>query len=78
MKEEELAEKRRVAPGWLDREEKLLEPKRASLVSASGRGEGGKEEGNLMDRQEAEQTAVAEQGVGSGGEELDRAFGSMG
>ena len=78
LKGEELAEKRRVAPGWLDREEKLLEPKRASIASTSGKGDGGEEGSNLMDRQEEEQTVAAEQGGGLGGEELDRAFGGMG
>ena len=40
IKERELAEKRRVAPGWLDRDEKILEPERKDtpdLVAAPDR-----------------------------------------
>jgi hypothetical protein len=32
--ERELAEKRRLAPGWLDRQEKILEPERRGFVPA--------------------------------------------
>lgn len=35
VKQRELAEKRRVAPGWLDREEKLLQPTQVSSTKAS-------------------------------------------
>ncbi|KAL8910870.1 MAG: hypothetical protein Q9171_003869 [Xanthocarpia ochracea] len=39
LRKEELAEKRRVAPGWLDREEKILQPARAATDSpAAGQG----------------------------------------
>jgi len=34
VKQRELAEKRRVAPGWLDREEKLLQPTQVSSTKA--------------------------------------------
>lgn len=36
IKERELAEKRRVAPGWLDREEKILEPERKDNTNVAG------------------------------------------
>lgn len=35
IRERELAEKRRLAPGWLDREEKLLQPAAAAAVAAA-------------------------------------------
>ena len=85
-----MAEKRRVAPGWLDREEKILEPRRVGEVVLEGKGggekgEGGKGEGeggNLMDRrEEGEDEGGDGEGGGKGGgrgEELDRAFGCMG
>lgn len=41
IKARELAEKRRVAPGWLDSEARLLEPERAAGSSLTGGGEGG-------------------------------------
>lgn len=41
IKERELAEKRRVAPGWLDREEKILEPEKISSNTGSIGGIGG-------------------------------------
>lgn len=62
IKERELAEKRRVAPGWLDSDARLLEPERApsaqQSVPSSGSG--------------AEMEAHDDQGA-----ELDRAFGGM-
>lgn len=80
LKEEELAEKRRVAPGWLDRSEKMLEPERKSTgVGPSHPMNVSKETANIMDnkniverQQESQQTQNAE------GEELDRVFGRMG
>jgi hypothetical protein len=71
ISDRELAERRRKAPGWLDTEERLLQPEKA--------GEGGK---NLMD-EEQDETAkrvsglveVKEKEVEDLGLELDRAFG---
>ena len=79
LKEQELAEKRRVAPGWLDREEKILEPKRASQVEIGGHGPGSTV-GSIMDEQDEAQTARSrqERTPDPAGEELDRAFGGMG
>lgn len=77
IRERELAEKRRVAPGWLDVgvEERMLVPERRD---GHGHSAGG---GNSMDvevtgagaeRMELDSRAQDE------GEELDRAFGGLG
>lgn len=75
VKQRELAEKRRVAPGWLDREEKLLQPVHAS--SASGHSVGAAPQ-SLLDsstmEQEAQVPAIQPRDEG---EELDRAFGGL-
>lgn len=71
IKERELAEKRRVAPGWLDREEKILEPTKAERPRSQT---------DLLDRQSSEGDAVAMPPAISPsrqGEELDRAFGGL-
>lgn len=78
LKEQELAEKRRVAPGWLDREEKILQPNRLSGGGPSQKSDSGGHATHLMD-QEDEQVPG---GPGSSlpdaaGEEIDRAFGGM-
>lgn len=76
LKEQELAEKRRVAPGWLDREEKILQPKRTSMSEATREGRSA----NLMDQQDdkVEEELKSPEQVNPAGEELDRAFGGMG
>ncbi|KAI9676317.1 MAG: hypothetical protein M1817_000474, partial [Caeruleum heppii] len=85
IKERELAEKRRVAPGWLDREEKILEP--ARVASPSG-GDRGATETDLMSqdwRRDADEGSKTPGGQGklgltgrsTEGDELDRAFGGM-
>lgn len=63
----ELAEKRRVAPGWLDSDARMLEPEKA----------GGDQ--SLMDNESEEQKAVTSQqaAVADEGAALDRAFGGM-
>ncbi|KAF6218754.1 hypothetical protein HO133_005296 [Letharia lupina] len=85
LKEQELAEKRRVAPGWLDREEKILEPKRGSVVAGAatlGGAQGGAQvqSANLMDRQDERprDEGRGTAGADPAGDELDRAFGGMG
>ena len=65
----ELAEKRRVAPGWLDREEKILQPQRRPDQSAKG--EAGMD--SIIDLQD-DNTAASNS---RDGEELDLAFGGM-
>ncbi|KAG4035755.1 hypothetical protein MFRU_001g05230 [Monilinia fructicola] len=69
----ELAEKRRVAPGWLDSDARILEPEKKA--SAGG--------GNLMDvdvsTSDASRLAQTPVAVpNQEGDELDRAFGGMG
>ncbi len=71
IKARELAEKRRVAPGWLDSDARILEPERKGLGDMTqdelagsvvfGDGPG----------------AVSEMAVPDEGAELDRAFGSL-
>lgn len=73
IRERELAEKRRVAPGWLDSEAKLLEPERTG-GAAEEQGQG------LMDRESEEQIAAAaraEKQKADEAAEMDRAFGGM-
>lgn len=83
IRERELAEKRRVAPGWLDSDSRLLEPeRRAGELAEDGLGGGGRPgtatgvagqfaEMSLADRQGASEMA----GDIDQGAELDRAFG---
>ncbi|KAI9149473.1 hypothetical protein HJFPF1_11526 [Paramyrothecium foliicola] len=68
IKERELAEKRRLAPGWLDSESRLLEPEKA--------------QGSLMDEQipspeQRDVTTAQDSAQNDPGAELDRAFGGM-
>ena len=73
VKQRDLAEKRRVAPGWLDRDEKILEPTRA---------EGGRDGGdNLIDGSSSDTTgnpSMPAMSPSREGEEIDRAFGKLG
>ena len=67
IKERELAEKRRKAPGWLDSETHLLEPERK-----------GKGQVNLMDEPQPEsETDSQVPNVDALGEAMDRAFGRI-
>ncbi|KAI4138335.1 MAG: hypothetical protein L6R39_006839 [Caloplaca ligustica] len=79
LKEEELAEKRRVAPGWLDRDEKILQPTRMLNQDDPSTGLANRNQSeNLMDQRTEESTNIIQQTVPSQeGEELDRAFGGM-
>jgi hypothetical protein len=63
----ELAEKRRLAPGWLDSEARLLEPQRAA-------GDAGEIAGQFAEMSIAGREGVSEMAVDQG-VELDRAFG---
>lgn len=74
IRQRDLAEKRRVAPGWLDREEKLLQPNRAIPTSPSGQAEQ-----SLLDSMPADQSAASLPSIKprDEGEELDQAFGKM-
>lgn len=84
VKGEELSEKRRVAPGWLDREERVLEPERKTGSLGSGDdGLGGP--AGIGGHRQNETTAGSEINIqgqqgplqNAAGDELDRAFGSM-
>lgn len=73
----ELAEKRRVAPGWLDSEARILEPEKKTGGGSSAQG------GNLMDVDVSSAEVSSLQHVpavapNGEGDELDRAFGGMG
>ncbi|KAJ5461935.1 uncharacterized protein N7458_003487 [Penicillium daleae] len=76
IRQRELAEKRRVAPGWLDRDEKLLQPSRAGGSAASTADQGG----SLLDSISADQgsSTLPAMVPRDEGEELDRAFGGLG
>ncbi|KAJ5794968.1 hypothetical protein N7457_001567 [Penicillium paradoxum] len=76
IKQRELAEKRRVAPGWLDREEKLLQPSRTSLSP----GAPGEASPSLLDSSSPDQGAsqMPTMEPHDEGRELDRAFGGLG
>lgn len=79
LKEEELAEKRRVAPGWLDRDEKILQPTRtADQDREPVRNTGQNHLANLMEQQAKKSTNIVQQPAPTReGDELDRAFGGM-
>lgn len=76
IRERDLAEKRRVAPGWLDAEERILVPQSTGNNTThdllSGDDGTGHKEGNLETHQASEEMRDRE------GEELDRAFGGLG
>ncbi|KAK4040006.1 hypothetical protein C8A01DRAFT_35972 [Parachaetomium inaequale] len=83
----ELAEKRRVAPGWLDSEARLLEPERAATPASGGGGRGqegvvegasdGPGEMLLQQPVRGFEGGASEMAVPDEGEELDRAFGTL-
>lgn len=75
----DLAEKRRVAPGWLDSDARILEPER---TKGSGAGMA-PEQKDLMDAQvsSADASGLGQMPVAAlngEGDELDRAFGGLG
>lgn len=69
IKERELAEKRKIAPGWLDREEKILQPLKAESKRDSA--------ASLLDTQNSSINHVPAVPTDEGAE-LDRAFGGLG
>ncbi|KAJ5702606.1 hypothetical protein N7488_010154 [Penicillium malachiteum] len=75
IQERDLAEKRRIAPGWLDREEKLLKP---TQLTSSPESKGNTE--SLLDSSTADQGSsnMPSMVPRDEGEELDRAFGGLG
>ncbi|KAI9828329.1 MAG: hypothetical protein M1832_002757 [Thelocarpon impressellum] len=83
IRERELAEKRRLAPGWLDRDEKILQPERAmqgitesspSTLPGSGEETGTEAPSGPSGPSGGQQDTKPS----SEGEELDRAFGGLG
>ena len=78
LKDEDLAEKRRVAPGWLDRSEKILEPeRRRSSIGPSGPTQDQKSASIMDSGVDDEQNHALQKPKDSPGDELDRAFGSI-
>ena len=67
----ELAEKRRVAPGWLDSEARLLEPERKPGTPSEAEVAGQFADMSISGREGVSEMAVDQ------GEELDRAFGGL-
>ena len=80
LREEELAEKRRVAPGWLDRNEKILEPeKKISSITPSVPYHASNIALNVTDSQDivAKKQSEHHSLPDAAGEELDRVFGGI-
>ena len=67
VRERELAEKRSVAPGWLDREEKLLEPERKEVGGLGGEKEKERERERERERDGSVRDPIAGGGGGGGG-----------
>jgi hypothetical protein len=80
IRQRELAEKRRLAPGWLDRDEKLLQPEavHASLAAAQN-AQHASGDASILDSSTREQEAQSMPAIAprDEGEELDRAFGGL-
>lgn len=68
IKARELAEKRRKAPGWLDADQKILEPERAGTNEQP-------QPVNLMDDAPPVEVDKRENEVDELGDAMDRAFG---
>ncbi|KAI0135635.1 hypothetical protein F4814DRAFT_31372 [Daldinia grandis] len=75
IRERELAEKRRVAPGWLDSDARLLQPERSNYP-AEAEVAGQFAEMSVADRGAGATAGISEMAVDHG-EELDRAFGGL-
>lgn len=73
IKERELAEKRRLAPGWLDSEARLLEPERTASAQESEETAGPASSGDTARGAGVEvKDRLTDEGA-----QLDRAFGGM-
>ncbi|PGH16314.1 hypothetical protein AJ79_01856 [Helicocarpus griseus UAMH5409] len=75
IKQRDLAEKRRVAPGWLDREQTILHPVQLSRPGSEGRP--ASSSGRQEPTQKQKDKTIADTISTSEGEELDRAFGGL-
>ncbi|KZF20402.1 hypothetical protein L228DRAFT_285110 [Xylona heveae TC161] len=80
VKQQDLAEKRKIAPGWLDSDAKLLEPeKKAQPNEPADQNASAQEDLQMIGQGLAPlQRHVPAGGDGGEGEELDRAFGGLG
>ncbi|KAJ5776950.1 hypothetical protein N7520_000196 [Penicillium odoratum] len=78
IRDRDLAEKRRVAPGWLDRDEKLLQPRQATGSGSESDSKGNPE--SLLDSASPDEGSSNIPSIvpRDQGEELDRAFGGLG
>ena len=74
IRERDLAEKRRIAPGWLDREERILQPNRKSTGQTPGLANDGHE---TVQSETAASDIKDSQGTSKEGEDIDRAFGGL-
>ena len=74
LRDRDLAEKRRLAPGWLDSEARLLQPERSSAAPLDDGGEGMAELQVAQPPLQPQQPSRPEVDEGA---ELDRAFGGM-
>lgn len=80
LKDQELAEKRRLAPGWLDRDEKILEPERARKNNETLEPMNDRNQPlNIMDNQDVDRQdeRMGDTASNVAGDELDRFFGRM-
>lgn len=75
IKERDLAEKRRLAPGWLDSEAKLLQPEKHEAAVTTADVRYGPQPSLLDDP--TDHTADVKKQNDAAGQELDRAFGGM-
>ncbi|EGE81542.2 hypothetical protein BDDG_04484 [Blastomyces dermatitidis ATCC 18188] len=74
IKQRDLAEKRRIAPGWLDREEKLLQPVKVSRVISEA--DAPSQTSQQLSTEKNTETSPDTIST-SEREELNRAFGSL-
>jgi hypothetical protein len=76
IRERDLAEKRRIAPGWLDREERILQPGRKSIGNTLGPVNGS--QGTIQSKPAASDLIdIPETTTSKEGEDIDRAFGGL-
>lgn len=75
IKERELAEKRRKAPGWLDRDEKILAPQKMGDPAITAAVPQPQVLPNLLDDDAGQGALVGECEVNDLGAAMDRAFG---
>lgn len=87
----DLAEKRRLAPGWLDSDVRVLEPERKTATPEAGAEKKSAEEVDMLDGPAMDvgffaggwqaghgRGGASEMAVPDEGEQLDRAFGGLG